>query len=303
LRHTAGREPARQQRAGELPELPQEPCALSSERRKAHPPPPPPPRLSLSLSFSRAPALRSWLALRPSTMTTDVTNFFSLVSVRARSQGTTKQAKSFGCVGRAEGVLAHHRAPCPTKAIRSSSSTCSKNVRAVSCHCERNVNMPPKGGKAKAKADAAVEDEPAAKKAATKPPKWGPNTTPGALPCPTNPPPCAQRPAHLWAQPRRLRPSAAALRPRRGPQCIARGWLPARAGCWLPPPRAAAACTLRGGAAASHAAAPAFDSSTHPHEPLPSPPACMPFEACRMQSVAGALRPTQAAGGTGAVLC
>ena len=73
------------------------------------------------------------------------------------------------------------------------------------------------------------------------------------------------------------------------------------AGCRRPgrQPRA----PLHGGAAASHAAAPAFDSSTHPHEPLPSPPACMPFEACRMQSVAGALRPTQAAGGTGAVLC
>jgi hypothetical protein len=27
------------------------------------------------------------------------------------------------------------------------------------------------------------------------------NPGPDALPCPTNPPPCAQRPACLWAQP------------------------------------------------------------------------------------------------------
>ena len=56
------------------------------------------------------------------------------------------------------------------------------------------------------------------------------NPTPDALPCPTNPPSCAERPACLWAQPRRLRPSAAALRPRRCPQCsVARGWLSGRA--------------------------------------------------------------------------
>jgi len=39
-------------------------------------------------------------------------------------KGQPSNQRSFWCAGRAEGVLAHPRAPFPTKAIRSSSSTC-----------------------------------------------------------------------------------------------------------------------------------------------------------------------------------
>ena len=55
--------------------------------------------------------------------------------------------------------------------------------------------------------------------------------TPGALPCPTHPLSCAEHPVVRWVQPRRLRPSAAARRPRRGPQVLRSG-LAARA-AWL----------------------------------------------------------------------
>ena len=70
---------------------------------------------------------------------------------------------------------------------------------------------------------------------------------PGALPCPTHPLSCAERPACLWAQPRRQEPGAAARRPRRGPQVLRSG-LAARA-AWLLDAAAAAGRQLRMAAA------------------------------------------------------